>query len=157
MMHFLNDAEVVHHTPERTRIRIPGRRGDAAWFTGACQRINQLEGVTSARHSRHNGTIVIGHASGFALEGITGALHGATLAVPRQTQDVAEIGGDYFPEDGRRVRRHAGEIAAMILQLAVAVLFGTALTHVLELVAKNLFHAAVRELGSKLEQDWTAA
>ncbi len=156
MMHFLNDGEVVHRTSNRTRIRIPQRRGNALWFAEVCTRINQLEGVTTATPNRHSATIIIRHDAGFGTENIAEALRAATSAVPEPALDIAEIGGDHFPEDHRPQDARAGEIAAIVVRWAVAVLFGTALTRVLELVAKNLIYAAVRELGWQLERGWAA-
>ena len=85
------------------------------------------------------------------MECVTAALHGAALAAPQGETDIAELGGDYFPQSTERVARRTGNLAAMILQLAVAALCGAALTHVLELLAKNLMQAALRAVAAEVE------
>ena len=152
MMHFRNDAEVVHHTCNRTRMRVPDRRGDSLYFDAACRLISELSGVTSATANRHSASIIIRHNTEFQMECVTAALHGAALAVTLQSEaDIAEPGGDYFPERTKRAAGHTGKFAAMILQLAVAALCGAALTHVLELLAKNLIQAALRAVAAEVE------
>ena len=144
MMHFQHDAQVVHHCCNRTRLRVPGRRGDSVYLDEVCRRISELPGVTDATSNRKIGSIIIRHNGEFRMEAVTEALHGAALVVRRGEEHLAELGGEYFPE---RTRRGAGpNLAAMILQLAVAFLFGTALTHVVELLARNLIETAFRKV-----------
>jgi hypothetical protein len=152
MMHFRNDAEVVHHTCNRTRMRVPDRRGDSLYFDAACRLISELSGVTSATANRHSASIIIRHNTEFQMECITAALHAAALAAPLEGEtDIAELGGEYFPQSTERVARRTGNLAFMILQLAVALLCGAALTHVLELLAKNLMQAALRAVAAEVE------
>jgi hypothetical protein len=158
MMHFQWDAEVVHHSCDRTRLRVPHRRGDSAYLDQACRGIVRLPGVTSAVSNRHNASIIIRHNEEFRMEQVTQALHDAALAAPLAgADDVAEPGGEYFPQPEPRGQGRGSRLAAVILQLAVACLFGTALTYVLELLARNLIHAAFRQLPAEAKSALVSA
>ena len=158
MLHFLYDAEVVHHSCDRTRLRVPARRGDSFYLAEACRRIAELPGVTTAVSNRHNASIIIRHNDEFRMERVTEALHEAAQAAPPQRDTgLAEPGGEYFPESESRDHGRGGKLASVILQLAVAFLFGTALTHVVELVARNLFEAALRELPAEVKSGLAAS
>src|SRR5579872_5325974 len=131
MMHFLHDAEIAHQTPGRIRLRVAQRRGDAEFFSEAGRAIAVLDGVTRVMTNRHSRSITILHDDSFRLESISGALATVSLCerVASQESDFCET------SSGPRV---ATETVSTLIQLAVAVLFGRALTHVLELLAKNL-------------------
>lgn len=152
MMHFLHDAEIAHRTPGRVRLRIGARRGDARFFVEAGRKLAELEGVTGISTNRHSQSITIRHDDSFRLETVSEAL---AVAAAASAVDVLPAESDYC-ETAPKVRGRSGEAVAALVQLAVAVMFGGALAHVLELLARNLIQAAAREIAPALRRQFAA-
>ena len=55
-------AVIAHQLPNRTRLRIPAKRGDAPFFASLGQRLAELPGVEWARTNAAAGSIVFAHA-----------------------------------------------------------------------------------------------
>jgi hypothetical protein len=146
MMHFLHDAEIAHLTPGRVRLRVGSRRGDAWFFAEAGRQLAELPGVIGVSTNRHSQSITIRHDGTFRLELVSDAL--AAAAAPT-VHGPAEFGySDSLPV----VRGAGGEVISALVQLAVAVMFGRALAHVLELLARNLIQAAARQIAPALRR-----
>lgn len=150
MMHFLHDAEIAHLTPGRVRLRVGSRRGDALFFVEAGRRLAELPGVTGISTNRHSQSITIRHDGTFRLESVSAAL-AAAAAVPPMHVPPAE--SDYSGPSPM-VRGQNGEVVSALVQLAVAAMFGRALAHVLELLARNLIHAAARQIAPALRRQF---
>lgn len=54
-------AYAVHHLPGRTRFRVPGRRGDAAFFQEIATRLGQCVGVGGVETNPLTGSVLIHH------------------------------------------------------------------------------------------------
>lgn len=146
MMHFLHDAEIAHLTPGRVRLRVGSRHGDALFFVEAGRKLVELPGVTGVSTNRHSQSITIRHDGTFRLELISEALAAAASSVHVRPEES----GDFEPLP--MVRERSGQVVSVLMQLAVAVLFGRALAHVLELLARNLVQAAAREIAPALRR-----
>jgi hypothetical protein len=142
MMHFFNDAEIAHRTPGRVRLRLPGKCGDASFFIEAGRRIAELEGVTGVTANRHSLSIVIRHDDTFRLESVSQAIAAAALARLAEAPSAETE----LPPSQAAVGGRGREVTAMVLQFAVAALFGRTWSHVAELLARNLLQAALREI-----------
>ena len=58
-------AVIAHQLPNRTRLRIPSKRGDAPFFASLGQRLAELPGVEWARTNAVAGSVVFEHAREF--------------------------------------------------------------------------------------------
>lgn len=56
-------AEVAHAMPGRTRLRLPGRRGDAAFFASLASGLSSLPGVFDVETRPLTGSVLIAHFS----------------------------------------------------------------------------------------------
>ncbi len=55
-------AYAVHHVPGRTRLRIPERRGDPAFFEEAARRLARVPGVHRVDANPLTGSVLVHHA-----------------------------------------------------------------------------------------------
>jgi hypothetical protein len=58
----LADAQVCHRIPGRFRVKVPARRGDAAYFLNARECILRCDGVVSVAAQPLTGSLLIAHA-----------------------------------------------------------------------------------------------
>ena len=130
MMHFQHHVEIAHAMPGRVRLRLPHRRGHAGFFAEAERRIATLDGVSSVSANRYAGSITVYYGKDFRVESVTDELAGAASVC------VAASAAMIRPRDRETARTR--EAMIMLLQLAIAVLLGRAVTHVLESFAKHL-------------------
>jgi hypothetical protein len=70
-------AEVVHAMEGRTRLRIPARRGDAAFFASIATGLSTIAGVEDADVRPLTGSLLLQH--GVPLAGIAAAAEQARL------------------------------------------------------------------------------
>jgi hypothetical protein len=77
MLDALPVAEVVHAMEGRTRLRIPARRGDAAFFASVATGLSTIAGVHHADVRPLTGSILLQH--GLPLAGIAAAAEQARL------------------------------------------------------------------------------
>ena len=151
MMHFLHDAEIAHLTPGRIRLRV-ARRADALFFIEAGRRLAEVPGVTGISTNRHAQSITIRHDETFRLEAISEALAAAGAASSVQAPQAQSDYSEALPVRGR-----GREVVSALVELAVAAMFGRALAHVLELLARNLVQAAAREIAPALRRRFASA
>lgn len=151
MMHFLHDAEIAHLMPGRVRLRV-SRRADALFFIEAGRQLAEVPGVTGISTNRHAQSITIRHDATFRLEAVSEALDAAAAASPVQ---VPQAQSDY--SEPLPIRERGGEVVSALVQLAIAAMFGRALAHVLELLARNLVQAAAREIAPALRRRFASA
>lgn len=57
----LPKAQVSHHSPGRTRLRIPERRRDALYLNATGRKLAVIPGVTSTRVNATTGSILLEH------------------------------------------------------------------------------------------------
>ena len=57
----LPDAHIVHQIKNRTRLRIPDKRGDSGYFVQAGDRLASVEGVSGYNTNTVTGCIVLHH------------------------------------------------------------------------------------------------
>jgi hypothetical protein len=62
----MTDAQVCHRIPGRTRIRVPERRGDAAYFADVQRALAGLEGVERCDVNPVTGSLIIEHSAPLA-------------------------------------------------------------------------------------------
>jgi len=130
MLHFQHHVEIAHAIPGRVRLRLPQRRGHASFFAEAERRIATLDGVRSVNTNRHAGSITLHYDQEFRLESVADELAGAASVC------VAESAATIRPRNRETAPTRKAMI--MLLQLAIAVLLGRAVTHVLESFATRL-------------------
>src|SRR5579864_533890 len=150
MMHFRHHAEIAHRTKDRIRLLVPSRRGDADFFAWAGRGLDGLAGVKAISTNRHSGSIVIRHDETLMLSHVAEVLSAAGVALADRNSELAIVAG--LPR--RRMHSRAetrAELAAFVLQFALAFLSGAALVQVLELLAGNFLRAAVRSIASELD------
>jgi hypothetical protein len=73
-------ANVTHRLPGRTRLRVPSRRGDPAFFARAIERARNLPAVRAARANPVTSSLLLEHEG--EIEPIAREL-GLDLAAPR--------------------------------------------------------------------------
>jgi len=92
MSETLPQAELVHTIPGRSRIRIPGRRGDSVFFASVATGLSTFQGVQKVEVNPLTGSIVIHHD--VPIEGIAKAaedLRLFALAATSGTQSLAAM------------------------------------------------------------------
>jgi hypothetical protein len=141
MLHFLHHAEIAHATPGRVRLRVPHRRGQTKFFAEAERRIAKLGGVHAVSANRHTGSITIHHGDQFRLECVSDELAGAALLCGAVAPTVA-------PRNGKDA--NCNQAMVMVLQLVIAGLFGGAVTHLTETVAKQVIEWAFDRFAPEL-------
>jgi len=57
----LPEAHICHRTPDRIRIKIPARKGDAAYFAWLRDQACQCPGVTKAEVNAVTGSVLLSH------------------------------------------------------------------------------------------------
>lgn len=62
-----NTAYIVHHTPGRVRLRIPGRRDDAAFFREVEERVQQCASVREVRSNPTTASILVRYTNDASL------------------------------------------------------------------------------------------
>lgn len=62
----LSFAEIAHAMPGRARLRIPGRRGDTAFFASVAAGLATIPGVRKVETTPLTGSILILHTGPFA-------------------------------------------------------------------------------------------
>lgn len=77
----LPEAEVAHAIPGRARLRVPDRRGDAAFFSSVASGLSSLPGVLQVETTALTGSILIRH--GGPLEKVSAAAQNAGLFILR--------------------------------------------------------------------------
>ncbi len=60
----------IHSLPRRTRLKVPKRRGDRAFFTDVERRLGALTGVHAVSARPETGSIVVHHAPEFRWESV---------------------------------------------------------------------------------------
>jgi hypothetical protein len=70
------EAFISHRTPERLRIKIPGKKGDASWFSALVGRLSGLQGIRHVDASPLTGSVLLLIEPGQAveLESISGGM-----------------------------------------------------------------------------------
>jgi len=63
-------AYVIHALPGRVRVKIPSKRGDAAYFARLEAELIRCEGVASARSNQRAASVLIAYAGAGGLTGI---------------------------------------------------------------------------------------
>jgi hypothetical protein len=150
MLHYAHCAQIVHRTPERVRLKVRGKDGDEAFFARLATRLAELDGVISVRTNRHAASIVICHDESFSLSSVSAVLVAAGTA-PLSLQALAPY------RAVRQDRVHAErerDLAAVLLQVAMAMLSGRPLPQLLEFIAEKLMHVVIR---SATRDRWAAA
>jgi hypothetical protein len=97
IMHF---AVVAHQMPNRIRLRVPGRRGDAPYFKALEHALLARPAVVSARANVVAGSIVIKHTSAFDPSRATLAALGLVCANARAPAD----GREWDSDDWKRLK-----------------------------------------------------
>jgi len=64
----LPTAHVMHRLGQRTRLRVPERRRDSAWFTQTASRLERVPGVLRVEARSLSGSLLIHHRPDPALE-----------------------------------------------------------------------------------------
>ena len=57
----LPEAHICHRTPDRTRIKVPAHKGDAAYFAWLKDQASQCPGVTKAEVNALTGSVLLFH------------------------------------------------------------------------------------------------
>ena len=91
------EAHIVHALPGRTRLIVPARRGDAAFFADRGAALARLPGVTATGPNPRAGSIVVHHQGDFAS--VAAAAEAAGLL------RVAALRARVAPRSRRRPRR----------------------------------------------------
>jgi hypothetical protein len=73
----LPPAELAHAMPGRTRLRLPDRRGDAAFFASIASGLSSLPGVYKVETRPLTGSVLVQHFS--TLESLTEAARNSGL------------------------------------------------------------------------------
>src|SRR5579875_402709 len=60
----LPQAELVHQLPGRLRLRVPARRGDAAFFAEMAKRLGGLAGVGAVHANPRSASLLLEHEGG---------------------------------------------------------------------------------------------
>lgn len=55
------EAHISHRTAERLRLRIPGRKGDAGYFSSLADRLSRFQGVERIEANAITGSILVLH------------------------------------------------------------------------------------------------
>ena len=58
----LPHAHIDHHLPGRTRLRVPSRRGDGAYFARLCAVLDATEGLRVLACTPMTGSLLLAHA-----------------------------------------------------------------------------------------------
>jgi hypothetical protein len=59
-------ARIVHALPNRTRLRVPSRRGNSSYFTAVVGRLNTFSGVIEVTAEVRTASILLRHSVPFA-------------------------------------------------------------------------------------------
>ena len=73
----------IHSVPRRTRLKVPARRRDAAFFATLARRLEAMEGINSVTASPATASIVVHHAPAFQWRAIRLESMGLRLADTR--------------------------------------------------------------------------
>ena len=99
-MQIIHFAVVAHQMPNRFRLRVPGRQGDAPYFQALEHAFLARPAVVSARANVVAGSIVIRHTSAFDLSRSTLASLGLVCADARAPANGRELN----PDDWKRLK-----------------------------------------------------
>ena len=132
----------VHYVPRRTRLKVPQRRGDDAFFADLERRLSALSGVQRLTVAPDNASVVVHHTPDFrwstvrfeamGLRPVAHAFHDA-----RRTGASARYSGSGPAEVN---------LASAILWVVKAICSGQVLARALELVAATLIQYAIDDL-----------
>lgn len=129
----------VHCLPRRTRLKVPHRRRNHAYFTELGRRLTALSGVESVIVTPETASVVVHHGPDFQWStvrlGAMGLHPVAPLAASIQTGPRYGVPGSGDPS-----------LTSAILWLVKVIWSGGVLAHVLDLVASALIQHALDEL-----------
>lgn len=129
----------VHSLPRRTRLKVPRRRRDCAYFTDLGRRLAALSGVESVTITPETASVVVHHGPEFQWSTVRLGAMGLHPVVPRPASNGA---GLTYRAPG------SGEpsLASAILWLVKVIWSGGVVAHVLDLVASALIQHALDEI-----------
>jgi hypothetical protein len=133
-------AVVVHLTPHRIRIKIPGwERRDAAFVT-LQDKLAQCPGVVCVRVNALVASIVVHCGDGFQIASARRCFTGIELVLPVSV--LAGQGGRQIVSPG-----HAGQLAAMAVEVAFAAWARRPEGLIIEWILQAVVQALLRRLG----------
>jgi hypothetical protein len=104
------EAVVCHSTPGRFRVKVPSRKGNAAYFSNVKDRFAHLEGVKEVEANALTGSVVFSHVadlksiSTFAEEHSLFRLIKLESGTPALSRNVVKAFSDF----DKRVKRFTG-------------------------------------------------
>ena len=105
------EAIVCHSTPGRFRVKVPSRKGNAAYFSNLKDHFTQLEGVKEVEANALTGSVVFIHAAAdlkaisvFAQEHSLFRLIKSESGTPALSRNVARAFSDF----DKRVKKFTG-------------------------------------------------
>src|SRR5690606_389188 len=129
----------VHCLPRRTRLKVPQRRRDHAFFSELERRLAALSGVERVSVTPDAGSIVVHHAPEFRWSSVRlKALGLHPVAHPSASVATGLRHGTPQPGEPR--------LTSAILWIVKVLWSGRVLAHVLELVASALIQHAIDDL-----------
>lgn len=129
----------VHCLPRRTRLKVPQRRRDHAFFTELERRLAALSGVERVSITPEAGSVVVHHAPDFCWRSVRLGAMGLRPVAPPSASTRTGLRPGAPP---------AGEpsLASAILWVIKVLWSGQVLAHALELVASALIQHALDDL-----------
>src|SRR5690606_18579227 len=124
----------VHCLPRRTRLKVPRRRRDRAYFTELGRRLAALSGVERVTVTPETASIVVHHAPYFRWSTVRLEAMGLHAVAPPAASTRAGL------RDGD------SSLVNAILWLVKVLWSGQVLAHVLELLASALVRHALNDL-----------
>lgn len=128
----------VHCLPRRTRLKVPQRRRDHAFFAELKRRLSALSGVESVSVTPETASVVVHHTPDFRWS--TVRLEAMGLHPVAQHSERAEAGLQ------RGIELGGPSLASAILWIFKAVWSGRVIAHVVELIASALIQHALDDL-----------
>lgn len=127
----------VHRLPRRTRLKIPHRRGDRAFFTGLRRRLAACSGVLSVSTSPDAASVVVHHTPDFQWSTVRLEAMGLREADPNARCTCVCHRCD--PSKGVEF----GSLCEWTLRLALS---GQPIAHLTEMLASSLVRLALNGL-----------
>lgn len=78
----LPTAHIEHQLPQRTRLKIPSKRGDAAFFATVANRLAKAPGVQSVSASPYASSLLVRHTDDFGAISSSAQQNGIFQIVP---------------------------------------------------------------------------
>jgi hypothetical protein len=110
----LPDAFVEHELPGRTRLRIPSRIGDAAFFARVQSAMAELPGFRSVRTHTYCGGIIVQYAGGIDILRAFAQDRQLFEIVPEnRRQPSSQVSQSYMPSRGQALSFAAAGMAGL--------------------------------------------